>query len=521
MSIPVRQEYAPILTWFLRKNPLYLLSAGTMAVAARLCIADAGTAAGSLYLIALTLFVLQFYEWLVIALLFALRHFRKAPEDEPSLLIVGALFWTGPIAATIEMTVLDPKLGALLCGCIGCIALAELALGNRMLSLRLSKAAWGFAVLAVFLVSILPIFLRTAVGSNGWHELVLYGGWWIFALYLPLGALGRDARRRLPFTLILAGATAVHLIGMNHAFWCHASAFYASPAMISLAFLLLHVEAKTLDRRPWFLAAGLFLPILAVGLCVQDFSRPVPIDYLPGIIQDMMSIAFLGTGAVWYYACWLRPASILLHGGTAAVFVGVYRILTIQFGPALDGALPWIGLYTAVAYLLAIGLLRRSGIEIAAAVAMHAVAVSLLVWDRVEYDELLVKSIIGWSALGVAHILYRRPEFWLRLLPIFLLVQAGWVEGYSMAGFVHGASLVITLIVVGLLFRWTRYLWIGLTLATAGGAALSIDGFAGMARPWALALVAAFALLIIGGYISWRKARWLEKLSAGPDSDSA
>jgi hypothetical protein len=87
-----------------RRNPLYLLSAAAMAVGARLYLVTPDAPAGEIGLILLTLGVLQLYEIAASAVLLTLHRFRRSPEDLPSLLLVAGLFWTGPLAATVEMT---------------------------------------------------------------------------------------------------------------------------------------------------------------------------------------------------------------------------------------------------------------------------------------------------------------------------------------------------------------------------------------------------------------------------------
>jgi hypothetical protein len=157
---------------------------------------------------------------------------------------------------------------------------------------------------------------------------------------------------------------------------------------------------------------------------------------------------------------------------------------------------------------------RRSRIEFIAAILVHALWFYALIWGRLEADEVVIKSVVGWSVLGMIHVVYRRPELWIRAIPLFLLVQAAWSEGLTLAGILHSGSLIAFLVVLGLVFRWTSYLWIGVSLAAAAIASGSVQGIAGIARPRAsLALLAAFLLLIIGGVVSWWKDRWLQKLS--------
>lgn len=92
MSETMLPSYRRWAGWFIRQNPTYLLSAAYMALWARLYLVSPRTRAGDLGLILLTLGVLQCYEWAVTVILLALHRRRSSPEDEPSLMLVAALF---------------------------------------------------------------------------------------------------------------------------------------------------------------------------------------------------------------------------------------------------------------------------------------------------------------------------------------------------------------------------------------------------------------------------------------------
>ena len=113
MGNGIRGELARFVGWMLRRNPLYLLSAVLMAVGARLYLVSPSAAPGDLGLIITTLVVLQVYEWGVSGLLLVLHRCGRSPEDKPSILLVAVAFWTGPMAATIEMTAYHAELGSI------------------------------------------------------------------------------------------------------------------------------------------------------------------------------------------------------------------------------------------------------------------------------------------------------------------------------------------------------------------------------------------------------------------------
>ena len=75
------------IRWWLRKNPMYLMSAGCIAYGAREMLVLPGSIAGDVSFILLTLVVLQCYEWSVTGFLLILHRSGRSPEDKPSLLL--------------------------------------------------------------------------------------------------------------------------------------------------------------------------------------------------------------------------------------------------------------------------------------------------------------------------------------------------------------------------------------------------------------------------------------------------
>src|SRR5262245_26100443 len=100
MALTVAARGARFWRWWVQHNPNYLLSAACMAIGARLLLVSPHTRAGDIGAVLLTLGVLQLYEWAVAGVLVLLHHSRRSPEDHRMLLLVTALFWTGPLAAT-------------------------------------------------------------------------------------------------------------------------------------------------------------------------------------------------------------------------------------------------------------------------------------------------------------------------------------------------------------------------------------------------------------------------------------
>ncbi|HOQ84627.1 MAG TPA: hypothetical protein PLQ89_02820 [Phycisphaerae bacterium] len=232
----------------MRRNPMYLLSAACMAVGARLYLVSPGTRAGDVGVVLLTLGIVQAYEWAVGGVLLTLHRWQRSPEDKPSLLLVTALFWTGPMAATAEMTAHRPVFG-LMCAAGACaIALAELAVVHRMLGWRFSLSGRVAASACVVFLAAAPPLLRVPDSVSGMNEVFLYASWWLLAAIGLAGIavvrhharhwrsrgrneeVGSDERAsvrpylhefhlELAMLALAVGATAAHLPGMNYTYY--------------------------------------------------------------------------------------------------------------------------------------------------------------------------------------------------------------------------------------------------------------------------------------------------------------
>jgi hypothetical protein len=147
-----------------------------MAVGARLYLVQPNTPVGDIGVILVTLGVLQVYEWAVTAILLLLHRWRRSPEDEPSLLLVAALFWTGPLAATVELSARQAREGLLCAVGVLVFALIELFIVRRSLALGLSGPTRVLAVACFVLLVVAPAVLHVENGP-GTNELFLYGCW--------------------------------------------------------------------------------------------------------------------------------------------------------------------------------------------------------------------------------------------------------------------------------------------------------------------------------------------------------
>lgn len=154
MSAAPQSGIGRACAWLIDRNPTYLVSACLVAVGARGLLVDPASPAGDLVLIVVTLAALQLYEWAVGAILIALHRARKSPEDEPSLLLVGALFWTGPVAATLEMIALRPNLGTAMTAGACVIAIGEMLTVCRVLGIALRRGTYVVASCSIALLAV-------------------------------------------------------------------------------------------------------------------------------------------------------------------------------------------------------------------------------------------------------------------------------------------------------------------------------------------------------------------------------
>ena len=547
MTNETRGWLARCLEWTVHRNPTYLVSAALMTVGARLLLVGPSDAAGDIGLILCTLSVLQVYEWAVSGILLLLHRAKRAGEDRPSLLLVAALFWTGPMAATIEMTAFRPELGTPLAVGACLIALAELRLSCRILGLRLSGAgqALGAACL-VLLVATGPL-AKVPEGGPGANELYLYGAWWVLAGLVLIGLpIARGYRRRgvpsgvtsnasslgqeLTFLTVTVAAAAAHLVGMNHAFCCHAVPFYASPLIVAVA--VVGMEFLTLAARPhrWLLITFGVLPGVAILLGSQRFDAEVPVAMLPVWLRDPVMGILPAAAAAWWFGYSRHRTVALFHAGSAALLLTALREVGVLLGEPADSVLLGVGfavpdevwaaiLYAATGYLVLGAWLRRSRVEAVVALLVHQMAVVVLVLGEMPGDRCIIYLVGGWSALAGVHLATRRPGVLVRLVPIALLAVAPWTRAAAppaqwQAG-IHAAAMILILFALGHFWRWTRYRLVAVLLLGGHLAVFvgrwSVDGD----HLVAVGLVAgSFALLVGGALISWHKGRLLDSLRA-------
>lgn len=557
---------APLVSWWIRRNPLYLLSAVAMAVGARLYLVTPDAPAGEIGLILLTLGVLQLYEIAVSAILLTLHRFRRSPEDLPSLLLVAALFWTGPLAATVEMTARHGGVGLGFAAAAAIIALSEMAAIQRELKLTFSRWAQALATACLLLIAFLPARLRAPFKEGHTDEIALYAAWWALAFIamLVLPALRRtkpaqagpfmdsgDGRWLVEpaFMGVVLTATAFHLYGMNYAFFGHARAFYVAPLLAVAGLVFAGLAARfrresqatslplPLAMRAQYhamFAAGLLAPLVGVGLSLDTFDRKFPAEALLPVANDPLVTALLLAALVWWIvARQLSAGPVLVHAGSAAVALAAWRIVQPWLsGPVADSALVGFpvaspdmalglgrnpataALFAICAYLLVSARIRRSPGECLAALTALLLAIFLLVWQRTPLDEFIVAASAGWACL-IAVWVWRR-EFELRAAswPVALLVATACIFDFDDAARwparLHAVAMPITLVVIAWRWRLPQLRIAGYAAAGASLTFLLARAIAGGSNTAAgLTVLCAFALLAGGAALSWHKRRLL------------
>ena len=335
--------------------------------------------------------------------------------------------------------------------------------------------------------------------------------------------VGRAAE--LIFMVMAVGAAMLHLWGMNHAFDCHARAFYAAPFLVALSAVgMYHLQERARHGDWWFTACAM-APAAAIALTMQPFHHAVPTELLPHWLRDPMFITSAVAATAWWFGYLQCRKIMLLHAGTAAMALFAYRALksigtteeAVEPSIVVSGVpygLLWVSLYVATSYLLFISWRRRSRVEAMAAVIVHMGGVSALVWGRTPCDLFVVCLLAGWSVLIGLHLIRTRPHILLRILPILWLVAVSWCcdsdPTLVWAARAHAAATIVVLFLIGWKWWWTGYRMVAVGLIAAhiihygGRWLMSISNSTAF-----FVVICAFVLLAAGSVISWYKQRML------------
>ena len=554
------------LAWWIRRNPAYLLSAALMAVGARLYLVTPNSPAGDLGLIFLTAGVLQLYKWAVTGILLALHRARRAPEDQSSLLLVAALFWTGPLAATVELAARDARAGLLSAAGVWLFAAIELLLTRRALRLPLSLPGRALALGAFALLVLAPAVLHVE-DTPVTNELFLYGCWWLLAAlallaipalrtHAPAPVPTRDvdfhglllkspataghgegpavpAPFPIPLVLVAAG---VHLYAMNYAFCGHARAFYAGPLLLIAAAAIFDTLAKLRERPVGLLILAALLPALAATLALQPFDPEVPIADLPPAARDIFLLMLAGAAGVYWLAARRLRQIAFFHLGNLALAAALLRVphtfaipLPSSSVPGAHGVCPrdllTIALLSLTSYLLLVALVRRSRGEAVLGLLSLQLVVFNAAYDRPD-AVLLIGSAVCWSLLIAAHLGMRPPSFGTLAVPAYALLAIALYYDYANTTVWPARANVACLIAVfalaalyapsasvaapGACAQRRTY---ALVAATQAGCTVVFYLTRAVAcaapSPASLAVGASFVLLVCGAAGSWNKHRLL------------
>jgi hypothetical protein len=540
MSATLRAQSAPALRWWVQRNPAYVFSAACMACGARMfLVPEQALPAGDLAVILVTLGILQLYEMGVTSILMLLRGNRRAPEDQPSLMVVGMIFWTGPLIATMEMTALAPGLGLVLALACCVVALGEIVATSRCFGWRVSPATHGVMAAAIVLVAAAQPMLAVADAAAGTNELLLYGLWWVVALLLVPAGVGL-ARARAPgvegvLTLSAVGAAALHLWAMNHAFYGHARPFYAVPLLAMVAVVgMRNLRAGTDDGEEGLLALAFLLPGLGIYLSIDRFDSVVLAAGMPRLLRDPLLVGLALAAGAWACGFARHRLATLGHLASLAGMFAVERLLLsgvlrgdfLPTAPTLAGLRGTSGAVffgSIGVYFAGIAFHHRSRAAGFVALLMLQFGVARVLPANWTYAQGFLAVTWAWTVLGLLHVALRRPPLWLRLLPIAFLGLASWLATRKpelfWLGWAHLAGMVALLGCVGWWAPWTRYRGVaaGLVGATVGPEVV-VWSLRHPHGPAALVVGAGFVLLAGGLAISWYKSALLARLRV-PTSD--
>lgn len=525
------------VVWWVRRNPMYLISAVCMALAARLFLDERDAPAGAVVVILLTFVVLQVYEWCVGAVACLLRRARRGLDDLPSLLLVAALFWTGPLMATLELSAARESAGASLAFAAAAMALVELWILRRLLCLNLGAEAITVGLGCLALAAMAPSVLRIGDHNAGTNELALYLCWWVLAAtVLPAGGAIRqlrpdaidaspsDVARPRPDGAVFAGitlaATVGHLAAMNYAFCGHARAFYLNPVAVAVSWAIFASLHDVAAYRGGVRFAVIAVPIAGVLAARQGFDAACDSADWPPPLRDAVLTALLLAASVWAAAARVTRSLLFLHLASGATLAVVMRVSgcgaasAARWAPSApaewNGAGAAVPLYAVAAYLAPTAWLCRSQLGAVMALLVQYVATNLLIHDHASWDRLAIALLPGWNWLLGVHVLQQPAPRIARIWGIAYLLAVTLAFDLQAASALHArvhmAGMVMVFALIGCLPGASFYRWAALNCMAAFAAYWMVRGLATGPHPAAsLGALAAFACLAGGIAISWTK----------------
>ena len=545
--------------WLIRRNPTYLLSAACIAVGARLLLVHPDSQTGDVGLILATLGVLQLYESIVCGVLILLYRHRKSPEDLPSLMLVSVAFWTGPMAATIEMTAHQGSLGLALALPAMLIAVLEMRKVVSGLRIPISIASQAAAASCLLLLAIAPPLLKVSAGDPELREVRMYFAWWVLAFIallplasrrlrsVPIETQGSDSgsitardqsnerNLELIFLLVTMAATVTHLIGMDYSFFTHARLFYGAPLMVAIALTGSLIIRFVVRNKAVAWAVCVTLPTAAVAVSTGSFHEDVPMTIIPRFLHDPMATALSAAAICWWIISSQWRSALLFHAANACLLALAYRLVPVM--PTQVAAItaagdragvvpmtPIVIMYLGAFYFCLSAAFRRSRGEGIIGVTCAGVATILLVSNRYPADEFWTCVVLGWTAWLCIHLAEKKPRLILCLAPLAFLYGADVVfmviGRHESLVLSHAAVMSVFLFAIGSVFPSTYYRVIAAACLLLHGGTWLAKQLAQSDHPQAaVASVAGFFLLAIGVLISWNKERLVARLPAKSESN--
>ncbi len=529
------------LDWWLRRNPAYLLSAAAMIYAASLVLRQPDAPPGRLPLIFQILAALTVYELAILTAVVGLHRAGRSPEDQPALRLLAALFWTAPLAATLELTLADAVLGRSFTLLAAGIAAAQLIVGPRALATGFGPGATAAGLIVLLLIAATPIAIAPDVCPRGVDDLRLYAAWWGLGLAGAIGAAGIAWRSRSDkpagefhvhpasieggFVALVIAIGATHLYGIDHAFFCNAEAQHLTPALGGLS--LLAIEVMRACRAPAIVVRQVVGVLSAISLwcSIGSFHAETPMAGWSRPWNQPMAYALAWLVVSWGHAAWRMRDFAYLHGLVALSLVA----LCWQNGPVRDWlratphetyrAAPTVvvfWLYGTVAYLTLLAIVRRNRPCGGAAIVVHFVALAAATCGRMPDAGAVLALAAGWHWLAFAECIRLTPLLLSRSIGVAALTIAALSlemrpECHTLSRSVMIGS-VIAWLAIGLAKPRTSYHLIGGVAGALWATALS--GRAIWSQPQLRglgAILTSFGLLAIGVLTSWNKSRWLPK----------
>lgn len=529
--------------WIHRRNPAYLASACLMAIGARLLLVSEKHDAGLLSVIFLTLIVIQLYVWSVGAVIMSLHAFGRGGTDRSHLLLLFAAFWTGPMTATIELSLSHPLLGLIVGLAAAVIAMIEYRLILGFTGLRVSHFTTAAAFLLLITIAAVPPTARAIQSHSSALQLLLHVAWCVPACMclLTLSALrrhspapvegsarvwiGRRFRpgglpglRELIFQGLLVSACVAHLAGIQHAFLADWSWINLCPLLTGLS--LYGMALSEVFGRKHGKNACMCVPLAILGVGWMSPDAPVPLG--AGALHAGLVGAMLCATITWSYAAIRFGSRIALHAAGAAAAMLLLGVIDVgartehlarvggESSSFVSGSAALAGVVSL--YLATYAMLTRRRYEGVAAAGLLFLSGILWLSDRT--DSLVLQTVLmtPWLVIAMYGLSVRNCRTDVMaglLLVIMLLAAATWIdEDMRLLAQVYGAAAFATCLTGGIWFQARSMLVT--SLATAGALLLGqlwrMASIREQTTPLML-IFASFTLLAFGAMISWRKDR--------------